>query len=555
MRADDLKQRVTCAMLLNKLGTKFNPALPKSPMLCPVHKETTPSATYYSTTDSWACHKCGIGGTVIDLAMKTQNMDFKSACKWLQDTFNIFDEQRTPDKPAVFKKVDTYSYKDAYGKPVFYVDRQEEVLGHQKKFIQYRIVDGKQINNVDGITKCLYNLQNLINSPDVFIFEGEKKVKCLIGIDASYPATCNAGGSNGWIASYAETLKEKHVTICPDSDEAGVKWEKAVFESLKDKAKAIRIVKMPQGFNDIADMFDAFGSEGGHAKFLELLSVIPFVERGSDIPIFSTKEMVEIYRKDITSLKPIRLDLGFWLPSLRHHVRPLVPGDVVTIIGDTGTGKTAILENIAAFACKHPTLVFELELSEMMMAERSLAISSNIDAAQIESDTRKGILHDYSKFNHVWTCTLSKIDISQMEALINRAELKIGERPAIVMIDYIGLIGGCSGKRYERLSTIAENIKILAKATKTIIILASQVARKSEDEIEIGLHDAKDSGSVENSSALVLGSWRVDKETMIIKINKNTRGIAGEKITCDYHGSKYLIKERIDNDTTTQYYN
>lgn len=544
MRADELKQRVTCAMLLTKLGTKFNPALSKAPMLCPVHKETTPSATYYSTTDSWACHKCGIGGTVIDLAMHTQNMDFKSACKWLQETFNVPDVRSDPDKPATFKKVDTYCYKDGYGKPVFYVDRMEEVSGHQKRFVQYQVVNGKQINNLDGVTKCLLNLQNIINSPDVFVFEGEKKAKCLVSIDPSYPATCNAGGSGAWIASYSETLKDKHVTICPDSDEPGAKWEKAVFDSLKDKAKAIRIVRMPQGFNDITDMFDALGPESGHNKFLELLAKTPFVERGADLPIYSMKELVEIYMKDIQSPNPIRLDLGFWLPSIRHHVRPLKVGDLVTVMGDTGTGKTAILENICAFACKHLTLMFELELSGLEIAERSMAISSNIDAVKIESDSRKNIRNDFSKFDHVWTCPLSKLNVEQIEQLINRAELKTGQRPAIVLIDYIGLIDGGFGKRYERLSTIAEQLKILAKSTQTIVVLASQVARKPEDDVEVGLHDAKDSGSVENSSALVLGAWREDKETMIIKINKNTRGIAGEKIICDYNGSRYLIKER-----------
>jgi hypothetical protein len=544
MRADEIKSRVTCLQVLNHLAVNV-PAGDKAAILCPVHDDKKdPSATYYRQTDSWACHKCGIGGTAIDLVMHTQKLTFKDACKWIEDKFNLVDLSISGagNIETNWKKVDTYCYKDEYGKPVFYVDRMES--DNKKRFIQYQLVDGKRINNVDGIRKVLLNLQNIIKSEDVYVFEGEKKVKCLVKMDASYPATCNAGGSNGWLSAYGESLKDKQITICPDGDEAGEKWLNAVMDSVREKCKSMRVVRMPKGFNDIADLFDALGDELAEKKFMDLCGEIPFVCRGGDLPIYSAAEMMAIYKREVTAVHPVKLDLGFWLPTLRHHVRPLVPGDVITVMGDTGMGKTAVLQNIAVSAKDLTVLFFEIELSEMVTAERYAALTHQVDAWHIEGHTRQGSNYHTDKWNHIWTCPLSKMDVEYIETLINKAELKIGKRPDVVMIDYIGLLKGGSGKRYERLSTIAEEIRVIAKSTKTIIFIASQIHRKEDDDVMVSLHDAKDSGSIECSSSLVLGAWKTDRETMVIKVLKNTRGNGGDMVTCDYDGPKYLIKER-----------
>jgi replicative DNA helicase len=94
------------------------------------------------------------------------------------------------------------------------------------------------------------------------------------------------------------------------------------------------------------------------------------------------------------------------------------------------------------------------------------------------------------------------------------------------------------------MSDVAEGLKVLAKATRTIIIIASQVARKEGD--EIGLHDAKDSGSLENSAQLVLGIWRDEQDAQLLNVRvlKSTKGGAGLLVACNYDGAKSLITER-----------
>ena len=145
-------------------------------------------------------------------------------------------------------------------------------------------------------------------------------------------------------------------------------------------------------------------------------------------------------------------------------------------------------------------------------------------------------------WKHVFICPKSNVTVEDMEAIISRAELKIGQRPFFVLVDYIGLVSGGAGKRYERLSTIAESLKVLARTTNTVVIMSSQVSRNPE-RIEIDLHAAKDSGSIENSAQLVIGAWRPAENKIMLKILKNTKRAGQPVVECWFDGHKQTIKE------------
>jgi replicative DNA helicase len=222
---------------------------------------------------------------------------------------------------------------------------------------------------------------------------------------------------------------------------------------------------------------------------------------------------------------------------------------LVTVLADTGTGKTAILQNMANKARPLKTIIFEMELPEPLMFERSIAINTGFPCKDVELGYRNGDVlgsDDLRRLDDMLICTEPKMTTERLEMLINRSELKFGCRPQIVFVDYIGLIQGKGRSRYERLSDTAEELKIIAKATNTILVLASQIHRKgAEDDAEIFLHDAKDSGSIENSSGLVLGAWRSgDGSTMCIKVLKNTKGRSGDIIECNFNGASLRITER-----------
>ena len=73
-------------------------------------------------------------------------------------------------------------------------------------------------------------------------------------------------------------------------------------------------------------------------------------------------------------------------------------------------------------------------------------------------------------------------------------------------------------------------------------MLASQV-RRDEERKSVDLHDAKDSGSIENSAQLVLGAWRSGGDRMTIKVLKQTKMAGRGTIECRFDGNKQIIAE------------
>ena len=240
------------------------------------------------------------------------------------------------------------------------------------------------------------------------------------------------------------------------------------------------------------------------------------------------------------------LHLGRWLPTLGNKCRPRFPGDLVTVLADTGVGKTAVLQNLA-WCARMPTLFFGMELSGAQMGERMLALSTNQGAPVVQRLQKEGAAFDYKSTEHIVLCPESGLTIDDMTHYIERADLKLGERPALVLIDYIGLVRGGTGSRYERLSQAAESIKVMAKETDTVVVVASQVHRPSDKDkvVDPGLHDAKDSGSIENSSQLVLGLSRPNNGDMTVRVLKDTTGGGvGTYVECNFHGATFRITER-----------
>ena len=61
---------------------------------------------------------------------------------------------------------------------------------------------------------------------------------------------------------------------------------------------------------------------------------------------------------------------------------------------------------------------------------------------------------------------------------------------------------------------------------------------------EVGLYDAKDSGSIENSAQLMLGAWRPERDELVLRVLKQTKGRARWDVHCNYDGDRQTITER-----------
>lgn len=517
---------------------------------CPFHADGTPSFSVKVDEGLWFCHAgCG-GGSVIDLIAKFDNLSIgevlgreKSETPQLQQPRPATKPHANGDVKATIDKI--YSYQNAFGAEVY------QAIRMVPKSFRQRRSDGKGgwTWSMDGVERVLYRLPDVMKNQTVALCEGEKDVETLVSL--GYCATCNVGGAGKWLDGYTEALTGKDILIFGDNDKAGEAHVNLVFESIAGKVKTARIIAIPKSVKDVSDFVATFPNKELSKAAIDGLvaDAHPFIH-GVKLPVFTMAELEGRYQKFIKNADENSFDLGRWLPTLGHKVRKLVPGEVVLIIADTGVGKTAILSNIA-IACKPlPTLMFEMELPGELLFERFLAAHMKMPCREVESTYAGGDAIGEkalsAHFRHLYLCWESRQTVENMESIITRSELKIGQRPKVVLIDYIQLIKGAGKSRYERMSSVAEEIKVVAKATQTIIIVASQITRPEGDSPEVGLHDGKDSGSLESSSGLVLGAWREpkDRTCLQLKILKNTKGYAGDIVSCNFDGETMRITER-----------
>lgn len=520
---------------------------------CCFHEDRTASMSVNVTSGLWHCHAgCG-GGSVIDLLAKLDGIAPGEVLKRSGVSGTIVKATPAFSTPPKFETVCTYDYEDALGGMVYQVVRQhspcdDKPCGYVKTFRQRRPgPNGSWVWDMEGIERVLFRLPEVLKSKNVWLVEGEKDAATLVSIGLC--ATCNVGGAGKWLDGYTESLAKKHVVICGDNDEPGQKHVKQVFDSIAGKVKTVRLVKIPADFKDVTDYAESFKDiEQFKRAILDLLdNATPFV-KGVSLPIFKLSELEAGYQRHVLRMKESAYELSRWLPGLAK-LRSLVAGELVLLLGATGIGKTAALSNIALSAFPIPTVFFELELPPEVVYERFVALKMKMACKAVEDAYRIGeTLGEEAidqKLSHIHVCTQPRLTVMDVETLVIKSELKIGERPKMVLLDYIGLVRGQGKSRYERLSQVAEDLKVMAKSTQTIVIVASQVSRKNDDDPEIGLSDGKDSGSLENSAGVVIGMWREDDgNTMKLRVLKSTKGGAGTNITCDYNVNTLAITQR-----------
>jgi len=530
---------------------------------CPFHgPEKRPSFSVKVSEGVWKCHTgCG-QGSVIDLIAMFESRHPKDVYRDLAKEMTPSSPVMTPKPPVTSsgpppngsKFVAAYSYTDESGNELFQVHRYEPKDFRQGHKDQY----GAWVKSMEGVRKVPYHLHLMVPAQEVWITEGEKDVHTLEA--RGFVATTNPGGSESWLDSYADHFKGKDVVYCGDNDTAkkGNKVAKgeghllAVKKSLEGKVKSLRIVHLPEEHNgkkvkDVTDFLAACENAdvcGGKLyEMKEEATVLPcgiFVSGESYTA--SRPGLMRMYEESDKS--PV--DLGRWLPGLRRHCRPLIPGDLVTVIAATAAGKTAVVQNIMWHMPDIPTCFFQLELSGELLLERFLSIDHGLTGREVESEFRKGNLppsaREQQMSNNHLNFTETQISVEKIEEFCRRATLKLGRPPRLVVVDYIQLMGGVGDSRYERFSDIAEGLRSMALRLRASVIMTCQCRRKEGDRIEVSLTDGKESGSIENSSSLVLGVWRKEStpdsgvyDTMTVSILKNTRGSVGPDIECNWN--------------------
>lgn len=204
--------------------------------------------------------------------------------------------------------------------------------------------------------------------------------------------------------------------------------------------------------------------------------------------------------------------------------------DLVIIAARPSMGKTAFcltLAQNAALYSRAVVAVFSLEMSKEQLVTRMLSSEAHINAHRFR--TGHLMSNEWERLaNAIGTLSDAKIfiddtpGISSLEVRAKCRRLAAEQKQLdLIVIDYLQLMGGGSGKRSENrqqeVSQISRELKGLAKELDVPVVALSQLSRAAESRnppIPL-MSDLRESGSIEQDADVVGFIYREDyyKET------------------------------------------
>jgi hypothetical protein len=255
---------------------------------CPVthHKPGHRPVMIYPRTQSWSCHDCKVGGSVIDWLAEEKGISGADAMRELAGS-------RNGSEPTA-RLIATYDFTDPRGRLLYQVCRYDP-----KDFRQRRPDGkGKWTWNLNGVPRVLYRLPEVIGAQSVVIAEGEKDVDALVKL--GFVATCNSGGAGKWRDEYSETLREKHVVIFGDDDEPGREHVEQLIESLTGIARSIKRITLPEGFHDVSDYIRSMLPTQANRVITKLIADTPLWQAPE--PKAAGRSVIEWFRSKFPAL-------------------------------------------------------------------------------------------------------------------------------------------------------------------------------------------------------------------------------------------------------------
>lgn len=238
-------------------------------------------------------------------------------------------------------------------------------------------------------------------------------------------------------------------------------------------------------------------------------------------------------------------------------------GRFITIMADTGVGKTTVLRKIIKTAAmlKQPTLEFSIEMTAESQSEKIYSDLAQIPTYALQNGAiREDQWEKLAKASEAYMGVPSMINdrVRTIEDIvsISRNFYATHGEIAIIAIDYLQLVE--SNKRElqfddrRRLVYVCNQLNALKKELNTRIILLSQIGRTIKDRSDKRptRHDAAETGRIEQTSDLLIGAYRdevynpdtFDRGTMELSVLKG-RSVPTGTVRVLFDGAHSTIQD------------
>jgi replicative DNA helicase len=209
----------------------------------------------------------------------------------------------------------------------------------------------------------------------------------------------------------------------------------------------------------------------------------------------------------------------------------LQPEQVITIAGDTGSGKTVLAMQIATLCAEDPegvAIVFNLEMSRLELGEREFVYVSGINSQRlkhgaIDHEDFKKLHGTKQKIDALPLYFEKKVDSMRViEARCRRLRAKFPTKKKMLgVLDTLQLMGNSGPKdnRAREIGMISKWVKRMAGDLSMTWIMVSQLNRdgakvkkdKEGNVLPPTIHDLKESGDIEQDSDIILLTHNPDE--------------------------------------------
>ncbi len=201
--------------------------------------------------------------------------------------------------------------------------------------------------------------------------------------------------------------------------------------------------------------------------------------------------------------------------------------DLVIIAARPGMGKTELALKIAEGVAsrKMPgsdtlrgVLIFSMEMSNLQIAERSIAGRENMSVSVLRNPANMGDEGWARVFNaichlkdlDVWMVDASKLTVEEIRSIAERHKQEYPQL-SLILVDYLGLISKPKADRNDlAIAHISGSLKAMAKDLKCPVISLSQLSRDVEKRPNKRPTNAdlRDSGSIEQDADSIIMLYR-----------------------------------------------
>ncbi|MDY7011197.1 MAG: replicative DNA helicase [Planctomycetota bacterium] len=221
----------------------------------------------------------------------------------------------------------------------------------------------------------------------------------------------------------------------------------------------------------------------------------------------------------------------------------LRPGNYAVLAAVTSGGKTSLACSIAAAVCKKgmSVLFVSAEMTPAELMERFVAAESGVFLSRIRNGRLREGTDDWDRLTKAdaiiaqWKLRIigRSMTVAEIAASARKFQNDLRRPVDFIIVDYLQRIKGGGRTRYEQVSSVSADLKLVALDLGVPILALAQLRREVG---QVGrlpcLHDVKESGEIENDADLILLLHHpesaepdaFDSLPVWLKIDKNRNG-------------------------------